>query len=579
MSLEHSLISKEEFDFLLFKWLGIESLFETERFGHLDRTSVEAALQSARSIAHEYFLPYATEADEQEPTILNGKVVLPEHMKPAMDAMREGGWFAAARPFSDGGAQLPYSVIQSAYGLIYGANLGTAGYALLTMAAANLLAEWGSEELKKKYLPQMLSGEYLGTMCLSEPDSGSSLANIKTKAEDLGDGTFAVRGTKMWITGGEHELSANIVHLVLAKLPDAPAGVKGISLFLVPRFRPGNAASNHIKLVGLNHKMGYRGTINTVIEFGDEGQSIGYLVGEKHDGLKAMFHMMNEARIGVGYSAAVLAYAGFKVSYQYATERIQGTHPGSKDIAEVPIIEHADVRRMLWTQRAYADGALALTLYASYLCDLIQVSEKEQAQELDQLLGFLTPLCKAWASEVGLEANYWAIQVLGGAGYTRDFPVERYYRDNRLNPIHEGTNTIQAMDLLGRKTLRDQGRSFGIASKWLEGLWAQAPDCDKALVELLRSAWLKVGQEAQRAGGIALTGNLKAALSTATPYLEAAGSVIAGSLLLDQAKVGDTQRREVAGYFIEALMPLSLERLKIGARASEYWLEGPPHAS
>ena len=578
MSLEHSLISQSEFEFLLFDWLQIDDLFKTDYFGHLDKTAVEAALQSARAIATEYFLPFATEADEQEPHVSEGKVVLPDHMKPAIDAMREGGWFAAARPFEDDGAQLPYSVIQSAYGLIYGANLGTAGYALLTMAAANLLAEWGSEELKAAYLPQMLDGSFLGTMCLSEPDSGSSLANIKTKAVEVDEGTFAVSGTKMWITGGEHELSENIVHLVLAKLPDAPAGVKGISLFLVPRYRP-DGLENNIKLVGLNHKMGYRGTINTVIEFGDEGQSLGYLVGEKHNGLQAMFHMMNEARIGVGYSAAVLAYAGYKVSYQYATERVQGTHPGSVNADEIPIIEHADIRRMLWIQRANADGALALTLYASYLCDLIKVSEADKASELESLLGFLTPLCKAWASEAGLEANYWAIQVLGGAGYTRDFPVERYYRDNRLNPIHEGTNTIQAMDLLGRKTLRDQGATFSLASKWLSSFWSKAEDRHGALVERLRKAWGQVGKEAQRAGVIAMGGDLRAALAGATPYLEAVGGIVAGTLLLDQALKGGPQRAAVAGYFIEVMLPVQIQKLKDAEVASSYWLEGPPHAT
>jgi len=577
MSLEHSLISQQEFEFLLFDWLQVDSLFESDYFSHLDRTAVEAALQSARSIATEYFLPYAAEADEEEPHIQDGKVVLPAHMKPAINAMREGGWFAAARPFTDHGAQLPYSVIQSAYGLIYGANLGTAGYALLTMAAANLLAEWGSEELKSAYLPQMLDGSYLGTMCLSEPDSGSSLANIKTRAKPSGDGTYSVSGTKMWITGGEHELSENIVHLVLGKLPDAPEGVKGISLFLVPRYRP-DGTNNNIKLVGLNHKMGYRGTINTVIQFGDEGESIGYLVGQEHHGLQAMFHMMNEARIGVGYSAAVLAYAGFKVSHQYASERLQGNHPGSRDDREIPIIEHADVRRMLWIQRANADGALALTLYASFLCDKIQVAEADQAKELEELLGFLTPLCKAWASEAGLEANYWAIQVLGGAGYTRDFPVERYYRDNRLNPIHEGTNTIQAMDLLGRKTLRDQGATFALATRWLEGLWADAPKEHESLVAKLQAGWSEVTKEAQRAGMLAMGGDLRKALAAATPYMEAVGSIVAGSLLLDQARTGKAERGEVAGYFVEAVLPVYLARLSCAEVSSQYWLKGPPQA-
>src|SRR5690606_5945302 len=308
----------------------------------------------------------------------------------------------------------------------------------------------------------------------SEPHAGSNLADIRTRAEPQEDGSYRLYGTKMWISGGEQDLSENIVHMVLAKIPGSPPGVKGISLFLVPKFRldeDGNPAErNGVSLVGLNHKMGYRGTTNTLLNFGEKEPCVGYLMGKANEGLMCMFHMMNEARISVGMGAVTLGYAGYMHSLQYAKERPQGRLPGEKDpeSPQVNIIEHADVKRMLLQQKAYVEGGLALTLYCGKLLDDSRTGDPALRKDLSIFMDLLTPIVKAWPSEYCLKANELAIQVLGGAGYTRDYPVERLYRDNRLNPIHEGTNGIQGMDLLGRKVRMNDGYAYQLLVQRVE---------------------------------------------------------------------------------------------------------------
>ncbi len=336
------------------------------------------------------------------------------------------------------------------------ANVGTSGYPFLTMANANLLLAHGSPEQIETWVGPMLEGRYFGTMCLSEPGAGSSLADVTTRAEPQPDGTYRLFGNKMWISAGEHELSENIVHLVLARVAGAPDGVKGLSLFIVPKVLP-DGTRNDVTLAGLNHKMGFRGTTNTLLNFGEKGGAVGDLVGEEGRGLAAMFHMMNEARIGVGLGAMALGYTGYLKSLQYAKERLQGRAPGAAG-TPVPIAEHADVKRMLLAQKSYVEGALALLLYCSRLVD--EEKTAETADERDAahlLLDVLTPIAKSWPSQWCLAANDLAIQVHGGYGYTRDYDVEQHYRDNRLNPIHEGTHGIQGQDLLGRKVVMQGG--------------------------------------------------------------------------------------------------------------------------
>jgi butyryl-CoA dehydrogenase len=393
----------------------------------------------------------------------------------------------------------------------------------------------------------MLAGRWFGTMALSEPQAGSSLADITTRAQPQDDGTYRLSGNKMWISAGDHELTENIVHLVLAKIPGGPAGVKGISLFIVPKFLVNEDGSlgerNDVVLAGLNHKMGYRGTTNTLLNFGEgvhtpggRAGAVGYLVGEPHRGLTYMFHMMNEARIGVGLGATVLGYTGYLHALDYARTRTQGRPAGAKDPSSPPvrIVEHPDVRRMLLAAKSYAEGGLALGLYCARLVDEEETAESsEERRRAHLLLDTITPIAKAWPSQWGLAADDLAIQVHGGYGYTRDYPVEQFYRDNRLNPIHEGTNGIQALDLLGRKVVLHGGAGLQLLAETIGattarasgGQWQEfAGDLDRA-VDRLRSVTATLW-----AGGDA-----DLALANATSYLEAAGHIVVGWLWLEQA--------------------------------------------
>ena len=318
-------------------------------------------------------------------------------------------------------------------------------------------------------------------MCLSETQAGSSLSDIRTKADPRDDGSYNIIGTKMWISGGEQEITENIVHMVLAKIPGSPPGVRGISLFIVPKYRVNAdgtlSEKNNIVLAGLNHKMGQVGLPNTILNFGENGETIGYLVGEPNQGLRYMFYMMNEARIGVGHGAVMSGLAGYLHSLDYARNRSQGRHPQDKDPAskQIPIIEHADIKRMLLAQKSHVEGSLALILYCATLMDRRSIAKDEaEREELEWLLEILTPIAKSYPSEFCLEANKHAIQILGGYGYTKDYPVERFYRDNRLNPIHEGTHGIQGLDLLGRKVRMHGGAALEFLSRRIEQTIADA---------------------------------------------------------------------------------------------------------
>lgn len=461
------LLDSRALDFQLYEVLRVQDVVQWPHFAMHARETFDATLETARKIAEDRFRPHNRKADLNEPHIENGRVRLVPEVADAIKAYAEAGFLSAHHDEAAGGAQVPWSVAQACQLYFHAANVGTHAYCFLTIAAANLLNAFGSPDQKRRYLQPLLTGRFLATMCLSEPQAGSSLADIKTRAELLPDGTYCLTGNKMWISGGEHELSENIVHFVLAKIVGAPPGVKGISLFAVPRYRLTNDGGigdgNDVTLLGLNHKMGWRGTTNTVLSFGDNGGCIGELVGEANRGLAQMFHMMNEARIVIGMCAAAMGSAAYQFSLDYARSRPQGRLPDDKDPAspQVMIIEHADVRRLLLEQKVYAEGAIALGLYCAHLVDQQKwAPDDRERRKAGLLLDILTPVMKAWSSDWALRANENAIQVLGGYGYTRDFPVEQYYRDNRLNPIHEGTNAINAIDLLGRKAIMENGAAL-----------------------------------------------------------------------------------------------------------------------
>jgi butyryl-CoA dehydrogenase len=486
----------------------------------------------------------------------------------------EAGLMAGAFDESVGGMQLPHTVAQAALAWFKAANVGTSSYPFLTMANANLLVAHGSPEQVETYVGPMLAGRWFGTMALSEPQAGSSLADITTRAEPQDDGTYRLTGNKMWISAGDHELTENIVHLVLAKVPGGPPGVKGISLFIVPKFLVGPDGSlaerNDVVLAGLNHKMGYRGTTNTLLNFGEgvhtpggRPGAVGHLVGEPHRGLSYMFHMMNEARIGVGLGATVLGYTGYLHALDYARTRTQGRPAGSKDPAAPPvrIVEHTDVRRMLLAAKSYVEGGLALGLYCARLVDEEETAETpEERRRAHLLLDTITPIAKAWPSRWGLAADDLAIQVHGGYGYTRDYPVEQFYRDNRLNPIHEGTNGIQALDLLGRKVVLHGGAGLTALAGTIAATTARAAgtewsgfaaDIDAALGRLVAVTATLWG-----------TGDPDLALANAAAYLDAAGHVVVAWLWLEQALATGTAtddfhqgKRAAARYFHRHELP------------------------
>ena len=452
------LMNDRDLEFMLYELFDAEGLTQRPRYADHNRETFDATLATAKTVAEKELLPFRQKADNHQPTFDGEKVHMIPEIKPAIDAVIESGLASSTADFERGGMQLPGIVANAASSYLSAAGGVAMGYTGLTNANANLIEAHGTPEQIEKWVVPMRSGRFAGTMAMTEPGAGSGLADLTTTAVMDNDGNYRVSGSKIFISGGDHELNENIVHLVLARVKGAPKGVKGISLFIVPKFLVNNDGSlgerNEVALAGLFHKMGGRAQTSTALSFGEKDGAIGYLVGEENKGLAYMFHMMNEARVMVGTGAAVTALAGYQYSLDYARERPQGRLLSQKDPQSpaVNIIEHPDVRRMLLAQKAYAEGAYALCLLGSQLSDDEHTANtEEERQAAHTLLDFLTPIIKSWPSEWGPKANYFAIQVLGGHGYINEHPVEMFYRDNRLNPIHEGTTGIQSLDLLGRK--------------------------------------------------------------------------------------------------------------------------------
>ncbi|MFV0295172.1 MAG: acyl-CoA dehydrogenase [Hyphomicrobiaceae bacterium] len=549
-----SLIDRRHLAFVLADVLKAAELFALPGFEGHDAEGAMAMIDVADRLATDKFLPSYSLVDANEPRLENGHVVLPAEIGEALAAFREGGFPAMTAMPEAGGLGLPRTYANAAFLSFQAANISIANYAMLTMSAAELLAHHGSPEQKQRYLVPMLEGRIFGTMALSEPQAGSSLGDIATTAKPRADGTYALKGTKMWISGGEHDMPDNIVHLMLARVDGAPKGVKGISLFIVPRKRldaDGRPAIwNHIGLAGLNHKMGQRGTVNTVLNIGEGGETIGEIVGAPGPGLAQMVPMLNGARIGVALGAVAHASAGYRLSLAYARDRLQGRLPDAKDPAspQVPIIAHADVRRMLLQQKSVAEGGIAMALYLAQLADLKHAAaDADQRKDAGLLLDFLTPVFKAWFSEECLTANFNAIQVLGGAGYTRDHPLEQHYRDNRLNPIHEGTNGIQGLDLLGRKSVMAGGRALQLFRERVQAT------CDAARAvglgrdaDRLGDAMGMVVRAAAKAADVGGRSGAAAAMALAPDYMELMGGATLAWIWLEQARVAKLGRGAVA---------------------------------
>jgi acyl-CoA dehydrogenase len=566
--MQSKLLSRRDLDFLLYEWLDTEALTRRPRFADHSRETFGAALDTAEKIATDLFAPHNRLSDEQEPRAIPGATgggksldvrIIPE-VKTALDAYIGAGLVAAGQDYELGGMQLPVTVEKLLAAYCTAANVSTTSYMFLTIGNANTLLKTGTPDQVRRFVQPMLDGHFFGTMCLSEPQAGSSLSDITTRAEPdavagpEGERQYRLSGNKMWISAGEHELAGNIVHLVLAKIPGPDGklipGVKGISLFIVPKYLVNDDGSlgerNDVALAGLNHKMGNRGTTNCLLNFGEgvfqpQGRAgaIGYLVGRPHHGLANMFHMMNEARIGVGAGAAVLGYTGYLHALDYARNRPQGRHPANKDPAQpqLPIVRHTDVRRMLLAQKAYAEGALALVLYSARLVDDERTApDPEQRALATRLLEFLTPITKSWPSQWCVEANSLAIQVHGGYGYTREYPVEQFYRDNRLNAIHEGTHGIHGLDLLGRKASMQDGallKAFAEEVRKTVDRSARVAGTDIAgYGQQLAAALRRVEHATATLYG---AGDMNTTLANASVYLEAVGHVVVAWVWLQQA--------------------------------------------
>lgn len=543
--MHQKIIDTRDLAFQLYEVHRIERLLRFPRYADHSRETLDAALELALKVAHEEFAPHNRLADEEEPRFENGRVSMRPEVGPALRILADTGLMAAGQDYARGGMQLPTVVAQMCVGLLKGANVGTQAYAGLTIAAANLILAHGSDEQKTRFAGPMLEGRFFGTMCLTEPHAGSSLGDLRTRATPTGDGTYRLTGNKIFISAGDHELSENIIHMVLARLPDAPPGVKGISLFLVPKTLVNGDGSlgerNDVTLAGLIHKMGYRGTTSTLLNFGEREGAVGYLVGEPHQGLACMFHMMNEARISVGLGAVMLGYTGYLHALDYARERRQGRPLHEKDPTspQVPLIEHADIRRLLLAQKAYVEGGLSLCLYGATLVDEKRYAEEAEARDTAAgLLDLLTPILKSWPSQFCLEANSLAIQVHGGYGYTREYPVEQFYRDNRLNPIHEGTHGIQGLDLLGRKVRLDDGRHYRELVRRIRATIAECRGETRLADNATRLARALDSLDAatETLQRVRRDGDAARGLANASLYLEAFGQVVIGWLWLRQAQ-------------------------------------------
>lgn len=578
------LVSRRDLDFLLYDWLRIDELPKRPKFTDHSRDTFDAVLDLCEQLATRYFANHNKKSDANEPTFDGTRVTVIPEVKEALDAVAQADLIAMTMDTALGGAQLPATVAQAAFAWFAAANVSTAGYLMLSMANANLLSTFGTPEQIETFVKPMLAGKFSGTMALSETQAGSSLADITTRAEPQSDGTYRLFGSKMWISGAEHDMTDNIVNLVLAKIPGGPPGTKGISLFIVPKYLVNDDGTigerNDVALAGLNHKMGQRGITNTVLNFGDgtftpggRAGAVGYLVGEQHRGINYMFTMMNEARLGVGMGAVALGYTGYLKSVEYARQRPQGRPIISKDpaVPQIPIIEHADVKRMLLAQKAYVEGGMALLLYCAKLVDLDHSAESEQEREVaTMLLDILTPVAKSWPSQWCLEANSLAIQIHGGYGYSREYDVEQHYRDNRLNPIHEGTHGIQSLDLLGRKVVYRNGANLAALGSTMAQTVASATELggeNASFATQLSAAW-------QRLVAVTATmfssGDVEAALANSVVYLEVFGHIVVAWMWLEQAlaahgHTGDFYdgKRAATRYFFHYELPRTAPQLDL----------------
>ncbi len=535
--------SLQNLKFLLHRVLKVSKLTQFSYYQDYDREAIDMALDAAKQIGDTYLFPFYRVMDRNKAYYQDGVVNVHESLQPAIQALGEAGWISAHDDYDHGGQQMPFSVLNAGLFLFYAANANTACYAFLTQGAANLIRAFANQELNEQYIPNMYSGNWQGTMALTEPQAGSSLSDLTTSAKPTDQGYYKIKGQKIYISGGDHTAVENVVHLLLARIEGAPAGTRGISLFVVPKYRleDGELISNGVTTAGIYGKMGQKGYVAAHLMLGEQEECRGYLVGQEHHGLAYMFQMMNEARIGTGLVATATASAAYYAALQYATERPQGRHPSQKDpnLPQILIIEHADVRRMLLFQKSIIEGSIALLLQCSYYNDLARESEGEAQENAELLLELLTPIAKSYPAEMGTLAVSTGMQCLGGAGYTDDFPLEQYYRDIRVNAIYEGTTGIHGLDLLGRKVMMKKGKALTLLMKEIQKEMAGANEIPQlqSCAQMLGNAAKGLHQTTLHLVDLATKDKPEVFLADATIYLEYFGLVVIGWQWLKQAVV------------------------------------------
>lgn len=527
--------------------------------GDLDADMIDVILQEAGRLAAEELAPLNHTGDGQGTVLRDGKVTTADGFKAFYDTYRENGWNAVPFTPEYGGQGLPWSLAFAVQEMWQAANMSFGLCPMLNQGAVDALEAHGTEDQKAVYLEKMISGEWTGTMNLTEPQAGSDLAQIKTKAEKQADGSYKITGQKIYITYGEHDFTDNIIHFVLARTPDAPAGVKGISLFLVPKFIPDENGKpglrNDLVCTGIEHKLGIHASPTCTMQFGDQGGATGWLIGQENDGLKCMFTMMNNARLSVGLQGVALADRAYQHALAYAQDRKQGTAIDDKDGARIPISGHQDVKRMLLTMQALTKAGRAMAYHAAYYVDCVASGNDEGDDKARSYVDLLTPIVKSWCTDRAVDVASLGVQVHGGMGFIEETGAAQYYRDARILPIYEGTNGIQALDLHGRKVLRDKG---AVAFTYIEDM--------RTLAEALPQDDDLGGAAALFANAVAATDNatrhlltldMKAGSAVNKAYLELFGYVVGAQMLLKTAqKTGDTDAQKIALFYATNILPV-----------------------
>jgi len=577
---------RRDIDFVLHEQLGVEKFSENENFSEFNKKVIDMIVKEARNLAIKEILPTSKEGDEQGCRLENGAVITPGSFKRVFDLFVEGEWLAMSENPKWGGQGMPKSVAMAASDYFVGANFAFMMYPGLTHGAGKLVEAFGTDSQKKLFLKKMFTGQWTGTMLLTEPEAGSDVGALTTTAKKNDDGTYSIVGNKIFISGGEHDLAENIIHPVLARIEGAPEGTKGISLFLVPKIRVNDDGSlgepNDVVCTGIEEKMGIHGNSTCSLAMGGKGQCVGTLLGEENKGMRAMFLMMNEARLLVGLQGFCCASSSYLNAVNYARERIQGKNILSfmdKDAPAVPIIQHPDVRRQLLTMKSYVEGMRSLLYYVSYCEDMVHtVDDQEMKDKFQGLIEVLTPVAKGYVTDRAFEVCSHGMQVYGGYGYITEYPQEQLLRDCRITLIYEGTNGIQAMDLLGRKLGMSKGKAVMDLMGEIQKTIAAAREIEslKNAAEAVDKILNKLGEVAMHLGSKAMSPEVLKAFAHAYSFMEVTGDVVMAWMLLWRAaisagKLEKAKKKDKPFYegqlkscefFIENILPVTFGKMK-----------------